>query len=409
MKSIAYLTFATTIFMLIAALAPNFVATVVGLPPSDIGYLVAPAGIGVIVGVVIVPRLVSRFRRDALIDWAVVVGGLSLLLLSLSREILSRVLAPEAVPQMLEVGAGRHAGGRPRRLQRAGAGAVADDLAGAVPRTYPGPGLRHVFHHHQRCLVHPDLLCGGRGRPLRRGDGAGRRWPSCSSRSERPAWSAPSRRIGSDMSGCEPVIARVPRQSLRWAELNRPSSRVLWRARAQDEVLAERSFVVGFERWRMQEARDPGHVIVREELGGVLVQESGGDENVEPLAADRAARRRRCGRGLRGSRHVRLIRAGSGCCRRSRPGERPASGPDRARFGAASAGVLNLHSVLRSGGRQSSTIFCTESDASVSPGNNEPRQLARLCDLRGLDVPGEPRRTRTFNQLIKSQLLCQLS
>jgi MFS family permease len=103
MKSIAYLTFATTIFMLIAALAPNFVATVVGLPPSDIGYLVAPAGIGVIVGVVIVPKLVSRFRRDALIDWAVVVGGLSLLLLSLSREILSRVLAPAAVPQMLEV------------------------------------------------------------------------------------------------------------------------------------------------------------------------------------------------------------------------------------------------------------------------------------------------------------------
>jgi MFS family permease len=102
-KSIAYLTFATTIFMLIAALAPNFVATVVGLAPGDIGYLVAPAGIGVIVGVVIVPRLVSRFRRDALIDWAVVVGGLSLLLLSLSREILSWLFAPQGVPQMTEV------------------------------------------------------------------------------------------------------------------------------------------------------------------------------------------------------------------------------------------------------------------------------------------------------------------
>jgi MFS family permease len=103
MKAIAYLTFATTIFMLIAALAPNFVATVVGLPPSDIGYLVAPAGIGVIAGVVLVPRLASRFRRGALIDWAVVVGGVSLLLLSLSRVILSRLLGPSAVPQMLEV------------------------------------------------------------------------------------------------------------------------------------------------------------------------------------------------------------------------------------------------------------------------------------------------------------------
>jgi MFS family permease len=51
-----------------------------------------------------VPRLSSRFRREALIDWAVVVGGLSLLLLALSREILSRVFAPEVVPQNLEVG-----------------------------------------------------------------------------------------------------------------------------------------------------------------------------------------------------------------------------------------------------------------------------------------------------------------
>jgi MFS family permease len=103
-KAIAYLTFATTIFMLIAALAPNFVSTVVGLPPGDIGYLVAPAGIGVIVGVVLVPRLASRFRRDALIDWAVVVGGVSLLMLSLSRAILGRLLGPSEVPQMLEVG-----------------------------------------------------------------------------------------------------------------------------------------------------------------------------------------------------------------------------------------------------------------------------------------------------------------
>jgi MFS family permease len=102
-KAIAYLTFATTVFMLVAALAPNFVSTVVGLAPSEIGYLVAPAGIGVIVGVVLVPQLSSRFRRDALVDWAVVIGGLSLLFLALSREILTVVMAPGAVPQRLEV------------------------------------------------------------------------------------------------------------------------------------------------------------------------------------------------------------------------------------------------------------------------------------------------------------------
>jgi MFS family permease len=103
MKAIGYLTFATTSFMLVAALAPNFVSTVVGLPPSDIGYIVAPAGIGVIIGVVAVPALVRRFPREAVVDWSIVIGGLSLLLLALSRAILTRLLAPDAVPLMMEV------------------------------------------------------------------------------------------------------------------------------------------------------------------------------------------------------------------------------------------------------------------------------------------------------------------
>jgi MFS family permease len=103
MKAIAYLTFATTIFMLIAALAPNFISKVVGLSASDIGYIVAPAGIGVIVGVVLVPSFVRMFPRDAVIEWAIVIGGLSLLLLALSRELLSRLLGAQAVPELLEV------------------------------------------------------------------------------------------------------------------------------------------------------------------------------------------------------------------------------------------------------------------------------------------------------------------
>jgi MFS family permease len=103
MKAIAYLTLATTTFMLIAALAPQFVATVVGLPPGDIGYLVAPGGLGVIAGVILVPHLVRRIRREALVDWAVIVGGLSLLLLALSRVLLSALLGLDPVPQTLEI------------------------------------------------------------------------------------------------------------------------------------------------------------------------------------------------------------------------------------------------------------------------------------------------------------------
>lgn len=102
-KVIGNLTFATTIFMLVAALAPNFVATVVGLAPGDIGYIVAPAGLGVIAGVVLVPRLSKRFPREQMIDCAVTLGGVALLLLALSRTILDAIMAPNPVPEALMV------------------------------------------------------------------------------------------------------------------------------------------------------------------------------------------------------------------------------------------------------------------------------------------------------------------
>ena len=101
MRSIAYLTFATTTFMLIAALAPRFVSSVVGLRPNEIGYLVAPGGLGVILGVAIVPALSNRFQRDALIDWAIVIGGVSLLIVAMGRTLLAALFAPQAVPQIL--------------------------------------------------------------------------------------------------------------------------------------------------------------------------------------------------------------------------------------------------------------------------------------------------------------------
>jgi MFS family permease len=104
MKAIAYLTLATTTFMLIAALGPDFLSSVVGLSASHIGYIVAPGGLGVIIGVVIVPKMARRFKREALIDWALVVGGIALLLIALSREILTAILTPHAVPPMLEIG-----------------------------------------------------------------------------------------------------------------------------------------------------------------------------------------------------------------------------------------------------------------------------------------------------------------
>ena len=51
------------------------------------------------------------------------------------------------------------------------------------------------------------------------------------------------------------------------------------------EVLADYLFVIGLECPSVQEARNSGYVVVREQIRGVLVQESGGDEDFEPLVA----------------------------------------------------------------------------------------------------------------------------
>jgi predicted MFS family arabinose efflux permease len=95
MKAIAYLTLSATTFLLVATLGPDFMATVLGLSTEDIGYIVAPAGIGVAFGVMLVPRLLRRFQREDVIDWAVMLAGVSLFLLASSRFLLG-LLMPEA-------------------------------------------------------------------------------------------------------------------------------------------------------------------------------------------------------------------------------------------------------------------------------------------------------------------------
>jgi MFS family permease len=85
MRAIGYLTLAQTTFLMIAALGPEFITDVVGLNKEDIGYIVAPAGIGVLIGVMMVPRVMRRYGRDWLIDIALTLAGGTLLGLALVR------------------------------------------------------------------------------------------------------------------------------------------------------------------------------------------------------------------------------------------------------------------------------------------------------------------------------------
>ncbi|MCC6704006.1 MAG: MFS transporter [Thermomicrobiales bacterium] len=97
-KAIAYLTIAQSTFLMVAALGPTFITTRIGMPKEDIGYLVAPAGLGVFAGVLLVPMAARRFDRSLLIDTALTAAGLMLLCLAISPSVLDWLWPDGAAP-----------------------------------------------------------------------------------------------------------------------------------------------------------------------------------------------------------------------------------------------------------------------------------------------------------------------
>jgi MFS family permease len=61
------------------------VTDVIGLPKEDIGLVVAPAGLGIVAGVLVVPRFARRVGRDWLIAISMLLAGLMLLLIAMTR------------------------------------------------------------------------------------------------------------------------------------------------------------------------------------------------------------------------------------------------------------------------------------------------------------------------------------
>lgn len=97
-KAIAFLTLAATTFLMIAALGPDYVTRVVGLPKEDIGLIVGPAGTGVFIGVLIVGRVARKFERERLIDLALTSAGINILILALAKGTLNLFWPGDGVP-----------------------------------------------------------------------------------------------------------------------------------------------------------------------------------------------------------------------------------------------------------------------------------------------------------------------
>jgi MFS family permease len=104
MKAIAYLTVASTTFLMLAALGPDFITSILGLANDDIFYIVAPAGIGVLIGVFLVGQVVKRFQRESIIDWALALAGCMLFLLATSKGILNLIWFSGDAPKALITG-----------------------------------------------------------------------------------------------------------------------------------------------------------------------------------------------------------------------------------------------------------------------------------------------------------------
>jgi MFS family permease len=102
-KAIAYLSLAAATFLTIAALGPDFVTGVIGLEKEDIGYIVGPAGAGVLVGVVLVRSVSRRVNRSTLIDGSMALAGLMLLLIALAPDALDALWKGPSAPLELTI------------------------------------------------------------------------------------------------------------------------------------------------------------------------------------------------------------------------------------------------------------------------------------------------------------------
>ncbi len=78
-KAITYLTVANSGFLMISVLAPEYIQEVLGLPSQRLATIVAPAGLGMLCGVIVVGRVGRRFARELLIDRALLAVSLLLL------------------------------------------------------------------------------------------------------------------------------------------------------------------------------------------------------------------------------------------------------------------------------------------------------------------------------------------
>ena len=86
--AMGHLTLLTAIMLVGAMLLPRFTVSVVGARADDSAFVLAPAGIGILVATTTIPSLTARYGKATLVNLGLMAGGLCFVALSLLRSVI---------------------------------------------------------------------------------------------------------------------------------------------------------------------------------------------------------------------------------------------------------------------------------------------------------------------------------
>ena len=105
-SAILYWSIAITVFMMLGAIGPGFLKSVLNIDPSHLYTILMPGGLGLVIGVLIVGRIATPQNRLVMINVALFLAGLVLLIFALVEPITAGLygLAHKQPPTLLMVG-----------------------------------------------------------------------------------------------------------------------------------------------------------------------------------------------------------------------------------------------------------------------------------------------------------------
>jgi MFS family permease len=89
-----HLTMASALMLIVAMLAPRYVVAILHIRADDAVFVLAPAGIGILTGTLMMSRMARRFQKESLVSTGILMIAVFIFLLSIVRTIGDNLIAP---------------------------------------------------------------------------------------------------------------------------------------------------------------------------------------------------------------------------------------------------------------------------------------------------------------------------